>query len=86
MFQHIKHTLSQLFIVIDISKKFLGHIDRTFTPEEPIDLNTDPFTLGMNPNAGTGLKILDEKSKEYVKSKWCFDTPGVLQPDQVLCR
>ncbi|XP_044743956.1 nitric oxide-associated protein 1 [Chrysoperla carnea] len=62
----------------------IGHIDRTFTPEEPIDLNTDPFTVGMNPNAGTGLKTLNEKSEEYVKSKWCFDTPGVLQPDQFL--
>lgn len=26
---------------------------------------------------------INEQSKDYVHSKWCFDTPGVEQPDQV---
>lgn len=28
--------------------------------------------------------MLDENSKELRTSKWCYDTPGVVQPDQVL--
>lgn len=26
---------------------------------------------------------INEQAKEYVQSKWCFDTPGVEQPDQI---
>lgn len=34
----------------------------------------------------TGVPVLaiNEKDKEYVSSKWCFDTPGVVQPEQTL--
>lgn len=27
---------------------------------------------------------IDETHPEYTLSKWCFDTPGVVQPDQIL--
>ena len=27
---------------------------------------------------------INEEAKEYAQSKWCFDTPGVVQPEQVL--
>lgn len=27
---------------------------------------------------------IDEADADYVYSKWCFDTPGVVQPDQIL--
>lgn len=27
---------------------------------------------------------IDEHHKDYARSKWCFDTPGVLQPEQTL--
>lgn len=27
---------------------------------------------------------LDENDPDYAFSKWCYDTPGVIQPDQIL--
>ena len=27
---------------------------------------------------------LDENAKEFKYGKWCFDTPGTIQPDQIL--
>ena len=27
---------------------------------------------------------INEKRPEYIDGRWCFDTPGALQPDQVL--
>lgn len=33
--------------------------------------------------ADQDLKGLNEKDYEYAKSRWCFDTPGVMHPDQV---
>lgn len=27
---------------------------------------------------------VDESDPDYVASKWCYDTPGVVQPDQIL--
>lgn len=38
----------------------------------------------MSPKPPLTILTLDEKSKEYCTSKWCFDTPGVVQPDQIL--
>jgi nitric oxide-associated protein 1 len=39
----------------------------------------------MSPRASTPLLLtLNEKDKKYVNSKWCFDTPGVVQPQQIL--
>jgi hypothetical protein len=29
------------------------------------------------------LSGLDPSDEEYAKSKWCYDTPGVVHPDQV---
>lgn len=62
----------------------MGHIGLTFNEknaEEVADV-TDPFGSG----AGDSSKVLsiNEKSKDYVTSKWCFDTPGVEHPDQVM--
>lgn len=27
---------------------------------------------------------VNETHPHYAQSKWCFDTPGVIQPDQIL--
>lgn len=37
----------------------------------------------MGKGASPVLQI-NEKDKEYASSKWCFDTPGVVQPEQTL--
>lgn len=34
--------------------------------------------------AGPPVLQINEKDKEYAQSKWCFDTPGVIQPEQTL--
>lgn len=27
---------------------------------------------------------MDETSPEYINSHWCYDTPGTIQPDQII--
>lgn len=59
----------------------IGHIGRTF--QEPVeDEVRDSFSMGQQKDEL--ILTIDEKSKDYVKSHWCYDTPGVVQPDQVL--
>ncbi|KAL7632824.1 UNVERIFIED_CONTAM: hypothetical protein RMT77_016821 [Armadillidium vulgare] len=74
----------------DEGKKTLtlsGHVGQTFsinplldskTPD-PFDIN--PFVIPKLPKESIGIH---EKDKEYRDSKWCFDTPGTVQPDQFL--
>lgn len=52
----------------------IGHIGRTFAM--PL---TDDSIDQKNP-----IDILDEKHELFVNSKWFYDTPGVIHPDQVL--
>jgi len=42
----------------------------------------DAFNVRQNSGKESILK-LDEKHKDYAESKWCYDTPGVIQNDQV---
>lgn len=59
----------------------IGHIGRSFEGEkEPED---DP--TGQSHQGGFGDKVLtlNENLFQYSKSKWCYDTPGVIQNDQV---
>lgn len=58
-----------------------GHLGRTFskTPE----FSETPFTNATGKAAGTTTFGINENDKDYKNSRWCFDTPGVVQPDQV---
>lgn len=40
----------------------------------------DSFSMaqGVQP-----IESLDERKPEILKSYWCFDTPGVMKPNQV---
>jgi len=62
----------------------LGPVGRTFAPESPLEGMGDPFALAMssNPRGVTPLG-LNENSDVFADSKWCYDTPGVVHPDQV---
>lgn len=53
---------------------FLG---RTFTGNDI----ADSFSMGSTQKP---ILSLNESSKEYVTSKWCYDTPGVVQPQQII--
>lgn len=41
----------------------------------------DSFSMGKGPKP---ILTLNEKSKEYAKSRWCFDTPGVVHEESIL--
>lgn len=54
----------------------IGHIGRTFNQYEVF---SDNIAEKHQP-----LTVLDEKHELFRKSKWFYDTPGVILPDQVL--
>lgn len=54
----------------------MGHIGRTFTEYQLFDDNIAEKTYP--------LTVLDENHPLFKKSKWFYDTPGVIHPDQVL--
>ncbi|GBP77407.1 Nitric oxide-associated protein 1 [Eumeta japonica] len=58
-------------------RTLIGHIGRTFS--NPRHLNE----LTHNKSEDKPLSI-DERDPIFAKSKWFYDTPGVIHPDQVL--
>ncbi|KAF2905047.1 hypothetical protein ILUMI_01130 [Ignelater luminosus] len=63
----------------------MGHLDRTFTPEAPVTGDSDPFSIQGHANASGKPRFgINEKDPAYATSKWCYDTPGVVQPDQII--
>lgn len=63
------------------ANNMLVYIGRSFLEVDAKEV-TDSFSMGKT--QGPELLTIDEKAKEYKTSKWCFDTPGVVQPDQIL--
>lgn len=60
----------------------IGHIERTFSAEEPVTETKDIFSLkGQTKELKIGI---NEKDTLYKFSKWCYDTPGVVHPEQIL--
>lgn len=57
----------------------IGHIGRTFSDK----LDEDDATDFSNKDK-LNLMVLDEKHELFRNSKWFYDTPGVIHPDQVL--
>ncbi|KAJ8734439.1 hypothetical protein PYW08_013689 [Mythimna loreyi] len=53
----------------------IGHIGRSFSPNYDVDSHKSDRQR---------LAVFDEKHKLFVNSKWLYDTPGVIHPDQVL--
>uniref|UniRef100_A0A182W613 G domain-containing protein n=1 Tax=Anopheles minimus TaxID=112268 RepID=A0A182W613_9DIPT len=60
----------------------LGHIGRTFENEQ--EESFDHFSVTQRNGGPTPILTLNEKNEKYINSKWCYDTPGVVQPDQIL--
>ncbi|XP_043477911.1 nitric oxide-associated protein 1 [Leptopilina heterotoma] len=71
-----------------VSKNFLfatlqGRIGRTF--QVPIkEDEIDNFSLGTHRTVIQKKFGLDENAEEFENSKWCYDTPGSIHPDQIL--
>ncbi|KAG5892537.1 hypothetical protein JTB14_011126 [Gonioctena quinquepunctata] len=63
----------------------IGHIGQTFVQAEDDRPIESLFSVQGNPNAsGKVVMGINEKHPDYVASRWCFDTPGVVQPDQII--
>ncbi|KAK4875888.1 hypothetical protein RN001_012310 [Aquatica leii] len=63
----------------------IGHLDRTFTPEMYQTEASDPFAVSGHANASGRAKIgINEKDPLFATSKWCYDTPGVVHPEQII--
>lgn len=61
----------------------IGHIGMTFRTKKPVSA-LDPFSMGHSSEGPRPLSGLDPSDEAYARSKWCYDTPGVVHPDQVI--
>ncbi|KAI4460796.1 nitric oxide-associated protein 1 [Holotrichia oblita] len=63
----------------------IGHIGQTFSSKEPLREGGDMFSVKGSANRLGRVNFgVDEKDELYALSKWCCDTPGVVQPEQLL--
>ncbi|KAF5298147.1 hypothetical protein FQA39_LY02571 [Lamprigera yunnana] len=63
----------------------MGHMDRTFTLEMYQEEEQDPFSIKGHANASGQTKIgVNENNPIFAASKWCYDTPGVVHPEQII--
>lgn len=60
----------------------IGHIGTTFERVE-LDEKNDPGAQTHVSGFAGKILTINENSEKYAMSKWCFDTPGVIQKDQV---
>lgn len=47
------------------------------------DASADPFSE-KSYKVMSRKPVLDESRPEYKQSRWCYDTPGTIQADQIL--
>lgn len=50
--------------------------------EDSADEN-DAFVAEKPPGVAQ-MQYINESKPQYAESRWCFDTPGVIQPDQII--
>ncbi|KAF7279172.1 hypothetical protein GWI33_007583 [Rhynchophorus ferrugineus] len=62
----------------------IGRIDRSFT--KPVTQTPmDGFSVhGSSDLSGRVSMGVNENHPDYIASKWCYDTPGVVHPDQII--
>ncbi|XP_043490477.1 nitric oxide-associated protein 1 isoform X1 [Polistes fuscatus] len=74
----------QLLVSGDIKYATLeGYVGKTFSSRTFNNLQWDSFS--SNSSKFNRAKFgLDETSSEYKDSRWCYDTPGTIQPDQIM--
>ncbi|XP_033301539.1 nitric oxide-associated protein 1 [Bombus bifarius] len=59
------------------------HVGKSFTRKSLKDARADPFSE-VSHKAVSRKPVLDESRPEYKQSRWCYDTPGTIQADQIL--
>lgn len=64
----------------------MGFIGRSFNEKNYKEFSGDPFSYTMTSGfTSPGRKMgIEENSEQYILSKWCYDTPGVVHPEQIL--
>lgn len=76
--ENLKSTKKRKFATL------IGYVDRTFPTKAKPENDDDGFSVKLQKNPTSQIAIgIDEKDPEYALSKWCYDTPGVVHPDQV---
>lgn len=94
VYQRFKRLQSEKFLKSEMSKLRLekarkegniadvvpmGVVGRTYVSNEEDEV-ADPFAM----SSGTQpINVINERSKEFQKARWVYDTPGVLHPDQI---
>lgn len=64
-----------------------GHIERTLEKKEKPVEKEDPFSTDMRRlPKGDAVPIMgiNPEHEQYALSKWCYDTPGTVQPEQLI--
>ncbi|KAJ8920237.1 hypothetical protein NQ315_011898 [Exocentrus adspersus] len=64
----------------------IGRIGQTYSRDNDTDVEVkDCFLMSTKTNDPGNVRMgIDENHPEYALSRWCFDTPGVVQPNQIL--
>nr|XP_003700478.1 PREDICTED: nitric oxide-associated protein 1 [Megachile rotundata]XP_012154157.1 PREDICTED: nitric oxide-associated protein 1 [Megachile rotundata] len=60
-----------------------GHVGRTFSANSTANEPFDSFVEKSHKFMST-KPTFDESAPEYKESRWCYDTPGTVQTDQIL--
>lgn len=65
--------------------RIAGYVGRTFLKIKEPEERSDPFTVQMTTTEGMQKEYIgiNPNSRYYKLGKWCYDTPGTVQPDQV---
>ncbi|XP_042203104.1 nitric oxide-associated protein 1-like isoform X2 [Homarus americanus] len=63
-----------------------GHIGRTLESGKEPEEKVDPFSTNMKTLPKEQRKILgiNTSDPKYSLGRWCYDTPGTVQPDQLI--
>ncbi|XP_071875890.1 nitric oxide-associated protein 1 [Bombus fervidus] len=59
------------------------HVGKSFGKKSLNDASADPFSERSYKDL-TRKPVFDESRPEYKQSRWCYDTPGTIQADQIL--
>ncbi|CAL7952517.1 unnamed protein product [Xylocopa violacea] len=62
---------------------FEDHVGRTYTVNSVKNEESDPFSEKSH-TVMLKKPVLDESRPEFESSRWCYDTPGAMQADQIL--
>uniref|UniRef100_T1ISI0 Uncharacterized protein n=1 Tax=Strigamia maritima TaxID=126957 RepID=T1ISI0_STRMM len=64
----------------------MSHVGFTFYNPDVLRNREDNFSMNpsLDPNSDDGGKVFNPNNQEFTDSKWCYDTPGSVQPNQIV--